>query len=765
MTTKLVLTKVPSIATESDLKQLFHDLPIDSIIFHHFSPLLFTHSVTLTFPSPEFLTSALSKCSSKRRGKFDLSFPNGSRFTLSSHFPEIKFRPQQDDISRSANKYSQGHFISDWQEPSPIPPSTVFLSLRYNFLSEFSFPLPSLTHLDLTGNNLTRIISLTNFPSLNTVFLSHNFLEHLPEFSPSIVTFRASYCRLVDVHPSIINASKLLIFDISFNQITKIPALPSQIRDFLADHNVIQSIEETARLKDLDEITLNDNQIETIPTCFNGRLSNNSLRLNQLKNFSVSWFSDSITTINLSQNLIESIPIEVFKMRQLTTLILFDNRISIVPPEFANSGLIVFDISENPLVEFPRIPFSLNCLKVNFCGISNFSEIIPPQNRLRSFHSIGNGMENLPILPVVEELIVAGNCIQTLPTFSVNIYTPFIFDFSCNSITNIPEISAYWQLFDITNNCVSVVPDSIFRGRSRLSLTGNPINQIFNELSETIESIEINKTDIQIHSIGDSLQELISNFTGNESNDERFLYFEFNDSVGYAEMLGFRQNMEDAMIIRQHFRENSGLYAVFDGHGGERTARSAAAAFPLLFGNKSLTSESVLEIVDEFQRILVEIGESSGSTMDLLFLEGNRALISHLGDGKVVVFDAEGKARFQTEDQNPKSRKEFERLREEKIAVKNLRTAGLIAMSRSLGDIDVPGVSHVPEFYEWQLGERDRWIVLGCDGLWDDMDFGSTGKTLLKSKSTMEAARLLRDQAFSRGSEDNISVLVIDRHI
>jgi Leucine-rich repeat (LRR) protein len=89
-----------------------------------------------------------------------------------------------------------------------LPP--LFLSLRYNSLSEFSTKLELLTHLDLTGNDLTHVISLQNFPRLTTAHLWHNFLEHLPEFSPSIVTFRAAYCRLLDIHPSIETASKLL---------------------------------------------------------------------------------------------------------------------------------------------------------------------------------------------------------------------------------------------------------------------------------------------------------------------------------------------------------------------------------------------------------------------------------------------------------------------------------------------------------------------------------------------------------------------------
>jgi serine/threonine protein phosphatase PrpC len=51
-------------------------------------------------------------------------------------------------------------------------------------------------------------------------------------------------------------------------------------------------------------------------------------------------------------------------------------------------------------------------------------------------------------------------------------------------------------------------------------------------------------------------------------------------------MIGLYQRMEDAMIVRQHFRGGNAFYSVFDSHGGDRTARYAAAAFPALFADK-----------------------------------------------------------------------------------------------------------------------------------------------------------------------------------
>jgi hypothetical protein len=72
-----------------------------------------------------------------------------------------------------------------------------------------------------------------------------------------------------------------------------------------------------------------------------------------------------------------------------------------------------------------------------------------------------------------------------------------------------------------------------------------------------------------------------------------------------------------------------------------------------------------------------------------------------------------------------------------------------------IGDVSIPGILHMPDFHELLLSAKARWAVIGCDGLLDGMDFLSTGNTLLKSSPTMEAARLLHDQAISRGSEEN----------
>lgn len=55
--------------------------------------------------------------------------------------------------------------------------------------------------------------------------------------------------------------------------------------------------------------------------------------------------------------------------------------------------------------------------------------------------------------------------------------------------------------------------------------------------------------------------------------------------MGYADTVGLRDSMEDAMLIYGKFRDNDSedLFAVFDGHSGSSASEFAAKVFlPIL---------------------------------------------------------------------------------------------------------------------------------------------------------------------------------------
>jgi protein phosphatase PTC1 len=86
---------------------------------------------------------------------------------------------------------------------------------------------------------------------------------------------------------------------------------------------------------------------------------------------------------------------------------------------------------------------------------------------------------------------------------------------------------------------------------------------------------------------------------------------------------------------------------------------------------------------------------------------------------------------------------------------------GDLAVTRSLGDCSShPYVTNKPHLYEGDLTPDDEFLVLACDGLWDEIEDEDVVE-LIKQWPPEYASIMLRDYAFLLGSADNISVMVI----
>jgi hypothetical protein len=63
--------------------------------------------------------------------------------------------------------------------------------------------------------------------------------------------------------------------------------------------------------------------------------------------------------------------------------------------------------------------------------------IVHASNQLRLIHAIGNGIQVLPPLPGVNNLLVSGDSLTAIPLLAMNADNPFTFDFSCNALISI----------------------------------------------------------------------------------------------------------------------------------------------------------------------------------------------------------------------------------------------------------------------------------------------------------------------------------------
>lgn len=95
---------------------------------------------------------------------------------------------------------------------------------------------------------------------------------------------------------------------------------------------------------------------------------------------------------------------------------------------------------------------------------------------------------------------------------------------------------------------------------------------------------------------------------------------------------------------------------------------------------------------------------------------------------------------------------------------------GSLAVARAFGDFDFkakdkPFVSVVPHVTARVLHPTDKFLVLGCDGLWDTVTYRDAvvvADKMRRDGSSAEAiTQALADLALARGSTDNVSVIVV----
>jgi protein phosphatase 2C family protein 2/3 len=189
---------------------------------------------------------------------------------------------------------------------------------------------------------------------------------------------------------------------------------------------------------------------------------------------------------------------------------------------------------------------------------------------------------------------------------------------------------------------------------------------------------------------------------------------------------------------------------------------------------------------------------SSGTTAITAYIQADMLFVANVGDSRAVLCRS-GRALDASIDHKP-GRKE-ERARIESLGGRvgiteedAFRTAarpcpclwacvsagrplrvfpGGLSVSRTIGDISMkssgPGsalVSSEPEMWESKLSDADEFLILACDGTWDVMSSSQAVDfvrgVLFRSNNDPEvASKALANEAFRRGSTDNISCIVV----
>ncbi|RXH95194.1 hypothetical protein DVH24_024878 [Malus domestica] len=269
-------------------------------------------------------------------------------------------------------------------------------------------------------------------------------------------------------------------------------------------------------------------------------------------------------------------------------------------------------------------------------------------------------------------------------------------------------------------------------------------------------------------------------------------------SCGYSSFRGKRATMEDFYDVKMSKIDGQTvcLFGIFDGHGGSRAAQYLKEhLFENLMKHPQFMTDTKLAISESYQQTDADFLDSErdiyrddGSTASTAVLVGNHLYVANVGDSRTVISKA-GKAIALSEDHKPNRSDERKRIESAGGFVMwtgTWRVGGVLAMSRAFGNRMLKQyVVAEPEIQDLVVDEDFEFLVLASDGVWDVLpnevksypghspvlppsdsgmssSFAYVAVEVAKTEEEPEAAaRKLTAVAFSRGSADNITCIVV----
>ena len=244
------------------------------------------------------------------------------------------------------------------------------------------------------------------------------------------------------------------------------------------------------------------------------------------------------------------------------------------------------------------------------------------------------------------------------------------------------------------------------------------------------------------------------------------------------EDIGGRPYQEDRHSVKIGLYRDYDYIAVFDGHGGSFV--SEYLRFHLKdYVKKHLAAgkRPSLALYDAFVDAHGSLprGESymTGSAVLVVLRRGDDLWVANCGDSRGIMGGYRRVVAL-SNDHKPSREDEHARIAQLGGHVTFFpndvpRVNGNLALSRSIGDKYLaPWVIPDPEVKQFRISQHNRYVVLATDGLWDVVSNAETMKivdSVLGAKKNRkqqirEAANELLGLARSRGSQDNLTVLV-----
>ncbi len=231
--------------------------------------------------------------------------------------------------------------------------------------------LMALTVLDLHDNALECLPDeLGKLENLTRINLNHNRLKRLPADFFSLRSLRslsAANNSLLELHDDISRLDELENLDLSHNDLKTLPAsigYLTKVTNLNLSHNKLTALpSEVSFLRDLSTLELTGNSLEELPDsmCDLSKMECLYLRQNLLKKMPNLRNCSHLKEMHLGSNRLEIVTEEdVSNIPNVTTLDMRDNKITSVPDELVNlQSLERLDLANNDL---HSVPYALGTL-------------------------------------------------------------------------------------------------------------------------------------------------------------------------------------------------------------------------------------------------------------------------------------------------------------------------------------------------------------------------------------------------------------------
>ncbi|KAI8093151.1 phosphatase 2C-like domain-containing protein [Halteromyces radiatus] len=284
--------------------------------------------------------------------------------------------------------------------------------------------------------------------------------------------------------------------------------------------------------------------------------------------------------------------------------------------------------------------------------------------------------------------------------------------------------------------------------------------------------------------MGQTLSEPVTEKHTTEGQDHRVLY-------AASGMQGWRITMEDAHTTIPAYKDTkASFFAVFDGHGGSEVAKySGEHLHHRIFNTDAFGENNMREAlkqgylgidVDLRADPLFEHVPSGCTAVSALITKDYVLYVANAGDSRAVLC-VDGHAIALSQDHKPTNEKETQRIKDAGGHVEFGRVNGNLALSRALGDFEFKqrddlspeeqAVTADPDITEHKITEKDDFLIIACDGIWDCMtnqeavNFVRAG--LSKKQTLAEICETMMDHCLADETDvggygcDNMTVIIV----